>query len=404
MAIFVKIKNEMKEKKNILMICSWLDVEKNIGSFFWEQAEIMQPKYSIILCNFNKKTIKLKSIFSFFKRNKIAEIKAPNGIVTYQIKYNYFKFLPEKINTLILKNSIKKFNVFLKKTNFNIDLIHAQSIFNAGLIGLYYQKIEKIPFIFTEHNQFNLRNKARYEIKLVNQVLSKSSKNLVVSYDKIRQFAANEFYSNFEVVGNSINEEVFYLVDEKTNNELFTITTIGAFDPIKDQITILKSLKLIDKELKNKVFFNWIGFNGWGFNNTNQVTDLINSYKFENIKVNLFESLSRNEIASKLRETNLFLFSSISEGLPVSVIEALACGVPVCTTRCGGVDELIDDYNGKIIQIKDYKDMSNFILYFIQNEYKYDKKAISKETIVKNGKVAFFNKLDEIYSSIIYAK
>lgn len=390
----------MKEKKNILMICSWLDVEKNIGSFFWEQAEIMQPKYSIILCNFNKKTIKLKSIFSFFKKNKISEIKAPNGLVTYQINYNNFKFLPEKINALILENSIKNFNVFLKKENFKIDLIHAQSIFNAGIIALLYNRNEKIPFIFTEHNQFNLRNKTKREIKLVNQVFTYSSKKLVVSYDKIRQFAANEFFSNFEVVGNSINEEVFYLNDEKVLNDFFTITTIGAFDPIKDQITILKSLKLIDKELQNKVFFNWIGFNGWGLNNTNQVTDLINSYKFENIKVNLFESLSRNEIASKLRGTNLFLFSSISEGLPVSVLEALACGVPVCTTRCGGVDELINDYNGKIIQIKDYKEMSNFILYFIQNEYKYDKKAISQNIIKQNGKIAFFNKLDVIYKSI----
>ena len=47
----------MKEKKNILMICSWLDLELKIGSFFWEQAAFMNNDFYFILCNFKRKNI-----------------------------------------------------------------------------------------------------------------------------------------------------------------------------------------------------------------------------------------------------------------------------------------------------------------------------------------------------------
>jgi glycosyltransferase involved in cell wall biosynthesis len=147
--------------------------------------------------------------------------------------------------------------------------------------------------------------------------------------------------------------------------------------------------------------FNWIGFNGWGVDNSNLVSNLVSNYDFKFISVKLYPKLSRTEIALKLQTTNLFVFSSISEGFPVSVIEALACGVPVCTTRCGGVDEIINDVNGKMIQIKDIVEMKDFILYFLQNENKFDRNLISYETIKGYGRKAFFDKIDKLYKSVI---
>jgi glycosyltransferase involved in cell wall biosynthesis len=52
---------------------------------------------------------------------------------------------------------------------------------------------------------------------------------------------------------------------------------------------------------------------------------------------------SRTDLPSLLRDTHCFLLASDSEGCPLSVLEAMAAGVPVVATSVGGVPELVVD-------------------------------------------------------------
>lgn len=391
-------------KKNILMICSWLDVEGVAGSFFWEQAGFMQDDFNFTLCFFKKKYVGPTSLINLFKA-KIIKQKTPNGIDAYIIDYLIIGYIPKKINIYLHKHYTKKFYKLLEKSNFKIELIHAQSIFNAGLEAFYLNKLTNIPYIFTEHNQFSLRKKGAYELKVLQKIINGNYPKLVVSYDKIRQFAANHLFADFTVVGNGVDETVFNYSDLKNksynDNRELTFVTIGAYSPLKDQETILKALELIDSKLHEKIQFIWGGFNAWSEEKQSEVERLINSFDFENIEILLIPYLSREEIASTFRKSDLFLFSSISEGMPVSVLEALACGLPVCTTRCGGVDEVINSMNGEIVQIKDYKAIAGFLLKFINKEITYDKLNISKNILENYSNTAFSKKMKKIYSDTI---
>jgi glycosyltransferase involved in cell wall biosynthesis len=51
----------------------------------------------------------------------------------------------------------------------------------------------------------------------------------------------------------------------------------------------------------------------------------------------------RGDVPVLLAAADAFLLTSVSEGLPVTIIEAMAAGLPVVSTGVGGVPEIIDD-------------------------------------------------------------
>jgi len=57
----------------------------------------------------------------------------------------------------------------------------------------------------------------------------------------------------------------------------------------------------------------------------------------------LHGNVGSSQVRARLQDADVLLQSSVAEGIPNSVLEAMACGLPVVVTNCGGLSEVVTD-------------------------------------------------------------
>jgi colanic acid/amylovoran biosynthesis glycosyltransferase len=84
--------------------------------------------------------------------------------------------------------------------------------------------------------------------------------------------------------------------------------------------------------------------------------------------VQLHGQNSPEKVREVLRNSDVFLLSSLTEGISNAVLEAMACGLPVVTTDCGGMREAVTDgVEGFVVPVNDVEAMSEALHTLCQN-------------------------------------
>ena len=111
--------------------------------------------------------------------------------------------------------------------------------------------------------------------------------------------------------------------------------------------------------------------------------------------------LSQEEIVIKLNQSKFFIMSSISEGFPKSLIEAMACGLPCISTDVGSCSSIINGA-GLAVEKESVEQLFESMVKMIEDKSLRDN--FSKEAIKLSTQYSWNtkgNKVKNIYNSLM---
>jgi glycosyltransferase involved in cell wall biosynthesis len=117
-------------------------------------------------------------------------------------------------------------------------------------------------------------------------------------------------------------------------------------------------------------------------------------------RVEMIPAVGRDEIAALYNRADAFVMTSIQEGQPVAPIEAASCGLPIFSTRCGGVEDYVDDSVGRVVGILDYEALSDHLKDYLEGAISFDGNHIHEVIESKYGTEAFIKTFTRIVDSL----
>jgi glycosyltransferase involved in cell wall biosynthesis len=106
------------------------------------------------------------------------------------------------------------------------------------------------------------------------------------------------------------------------------------------------------------------------------------------------------QVAAALRAAHIFVLSSHSENMPLAVLEALCCGLPVVATEVGGVPEAVEAGAGVLAPPGDAEALADAIETALDGYERFDRTGIARRAAARWSFESVGGIWDEIYRSL----
>lgn len=216
----------------------------------------------------------------------------------------------------------------------------------VSLDGCIASAICRIPHIFFMHARFvdNIYTNMLPQTKrMIYRLMSASSTKIVCCSEALAR-QMKEYIQNVTYINNGIDVSKFSFMQKHLDNEKETrlnIVMVGHFNENKRHDFVIRALKIIKDQrgsVITRIHYTAIGPGEDAY--ISRLKSMIIEYGLEHYIT--FESFAKN-IADRLKEFNLYVNSSITETLSLSVMEAMSCGLPVVATPTDSARLIIEE-------------------------------------------------------------
>jgi glycosyltransferase involved in cell wall biosynthesis len=110
--------------------------------------------------------------------------------------------------------------------------------------------------------------------------------------------------------------------------------------------------------------------------------------------------LNREQVRDRMQKCDVFVLSSLHETFGVVVGEAMACGKPVISTRCGGPEFIVNEENGVLVDVADPQALAGAMADFIEERVSFDPQKVRASVVDRFSPEAFVRNITAVYDRL----
>jgi L-malate glycosyltransferase len=248
------------------------------------------------------------------------------------------------------------------------DLVHA--FFGLPTGWLCYRTAKRLPYIISLRGSDVPGGHARLQLeyKLLGPLLKRiwtGASALVACSDGLKNRSIRFLPSaNINVIPNGIDLDRFHPPSNRNLSGELKLLTVGRLSVTKRVEMLVEAVEILSKQGKN-VRLTISGGGGL----LGELKNLVEQKKLTNI-INLTGRIESEKIPDVYGAHDMFVSASMQEGMSNAMLEAMASGLPIITTRCEGVEELISD-NGVVVEKDSADSLAEAIIKLAENRQQY---------------------------------
>ncbi len=232
---------------------------------------------------------------------------------------------------------------------YDVDLIHAHYILPPGLIAIIANTITRRKTAVTVHgSDINILASNKFLRSIIKYVLKNTDYVAVVNEnikDKISELNVKELEGKIKVTPNAVNVEKYnpktgttFIQDMNLNPDKPLILFVGNLVFQKGLKYLLEAKKILKTEAQLVIV-------GDG----PLMMELKEVVEKKDIK-DVFFTGARYDVNKIMPAADVFVLPSITEGFPITLLEALSTGLPAVATNVGGIPSLITSEVGLLVE------------------------------------------------------
>ena len=259
-------------------------------------------------------------------------------------------------NKELLVYSLKSYffaRKLLKKNNYN--LVHAWFGIPCGFIATLLGKPYIVSLRGSDVPFYNSRfkNLDKYFFRYLSKLIWKKAKTVIANSQGLKELAQKTAPNQeIQVIHNGVDTNEFKFSKTKEKSRNLRILCVARLIRRKGIDYLIKALG----KLKNQGFILTIIGDG---KERESLVSLAKKLKIDS-KVKFLGPVPHPEIIKYYQQNDIFILPSLNEGMSNTVLEAMACGLPIIATNVGGSRELVKD-NGFIVKPKSILEIKNAI-------------------------------------------
>ncbi len=161
-----------------------------------------------------------------------------------------------------------------------------------------------------------------------------------------------------ECVYNGVDTTIFTPEEHESKTKVFV--SVGRFEEVKNHKLLLDAFSVVNKKYSNtELLLVGDGILRDDINDQVQKLQLTNNVRLVG---------SQSDVSAFLNSADVYCCSSLVEGLPISVLEAMSCGLPIITTPAGGVVDIVKNEANGFVVAADATEMAQKMEFLIEND------------------------------------